>query len=209
RELVDRQKIGKLIAVRAHAGSYFLYRSPFHPWMDYRQDYAAKKIGGGVILDSATHHIDYITSLLGEGKEVFCYAGRMGSLGLEAEDIAEILLKFETGAVANVHVNFVQQPYQNKYEIIGEKGTIAWNITDNTVKLFSDTDNKWQTFPPESNFDPNETYIQEIVQFLGCISGRGQPPVDGVMGKKILEIALAAKKSAQTGKAITPKTIVR
>ncbi len=203
RELVDRGQIGKLIAVKAHAGSYFLYRSPYHSWMDYRQDYAAKRAGGGVILDSATHHIDYIASLLGEVKEVFCYAGRMGSLGLEAEDIAEILLKFETGAVANVHVNFVQQPYQNKYEIIGEKGTIAWDVADNTVKLFSDTENKWQGFPLGSNFDRNETYLQELNHFRGCISGSEQPPVNGARGKRILEIALAAKKSAQTGRAIT------
>lgn len=209
RELVDRQQIGKLIAVRAHAGSYFLYRSPFRPWMDYRQDYAAKRVGGGVILDSATHHIDYITSLLGEVKEVFCYSGRMSKLGLEAEDIAEILLKFETGEVASLHVNFVQQPYQNKYEIIGEKGTITWDVNDNIVKLFSDAAEKWQGSPLESNFDYNETYIQEIIYFLGCISSSEQPPVDGVRGKRILEIALAAKKSAQTGKAITLKTTVR
>lgn len=203
REIIETKQIGKLIAVRAHAGSYFLYRSPYHSWMDYRQDYAAKRVGGGVILDSATHHIDYITSLLGEVREVFCYSGKMSNLGLQGEDIAEILLKFETGAMASLHVNFVQQPYQNKYEIIGEKGTITWDVTENAVKLFSGTDNKWQTFSLEDNFDHNETYVQELTHFLGCIYGGGQPPVDGARGKRILEIALAAKKSAQTGRPIT------
>jgi len=202
RKLVDRQQIGKPIAAKAHAGSYFLYRSRYHSWKDYTQDYAAKKVGGGVILDSATHHIDYVTSLFGEAKEVFCYSGRMSSLGLEAEDIAEILLKFETGTVASLHVNFVQQPYQIKYEIIGERGTITWDVADNAVKFCGDRDNKWQTVTLESNFDYNETYIQELIHFLGCISGSEQPPVDGARGKRILEIALAAKKSAQTGRAI-------
>lgn len=202
-ELVDRHKIGRLITVRAHAGSHFLYRSSYHSWMDYWQDYAAKRVGGGVILDSATHHIDYITSLLGEVKEVFCYSGKMSNLGLEAEDIAEILLKFETGAVASLHVNFIQQPYQNKYEIIGEKGTITWDVTDNTVRLFSDMHSKWQTFALESNLDHNETYVQELIHFLRCILQSEQPPVNGARGKRILEIALAAKKSAKARRAIT------
>jgi len=147
RELVDSQKIGEIIALKAHAGSYFPYRTPYHSWMDYHQDYAAKRVGGGVILDSATHHIDYITSLLGEVKEVFCYTGKLSNLDLEAEDVANILLKLTNGTVANLHVNFIQQPYQNKYEIIGQKGTITWDVTDNIIKLFTETDNKWQSFP--------------------------------------------------------------
>lgn len=202
RELVNGQRIGKIIALKAHAGSYFLYRSPYHFRMDYWQDYAAKKVGGGVILDSATHHIDFVTSLLGEVKEVFCYAGKMGNLDLAAEDMAEILLKFTDGAVANLHMNFVQQPYQNKYEIIGQRGTITWDVNDNIVKLFAETDNKWQSFHCGSNFDHNETYVQELNHFLECISGSEQPPVDGVRGKRILEIALAAKKSAKTGRVV-------
>jgi predicted dehydrogenase len=186
KELIEKQQIGRLIELRAHAGSYFLYRQPYHAWrQDYRQDYAAKKVGGGVILDSATHHIDYITYLLGEVKEVFCYADRMGQLALEAEDTADILMKFETGTVASLHTNFVQQPYQVKYEIIGEKGTIVWDITDNVVRLFSGDEDKWQDFPIDRNFDHNETYVREISDFLDCISWRKKPSIDGNEGKKI------------------------
>lgn len=202
KKLLDREAIGRPISARAHFGSYFLYRSPYHSGRDYREDYATKRIGGGVILDAATHYIDYISSLFGKVKEVFCYSERMSGLKLEAEDIAEMLLKFETGAIASLHVDFIQQPYQNKCEIIGEKGTITWDLTDNTVNLFSGANNKWQTFP-ENNFDYNETYVQEIIHFIECIQGKEQPPVNGIRGKKILQIALAVKESAQIGKAIT------
>jgi predicted dehydrogenase len=201
RKLLNREAIGKPIGARAHFGSHFLYRLPYHSGRDYREDYAAKKIGGGVILDAATHQIDYMSWLLGEVREVFCYSGRLSSLNLEAEDIAEILLRFETGAIASLHVDFIQQPYETKCEIVGEKGTIAWDFTTNTVNLFSETDNKWQTFP-ESNFDYNETYVREMIHFMRCIQGKEQPPVNGIMGKRILEIALAAKKSSQTGKVV-------
>lgn len=203
KKLLDRGEIGRPISARAHFGSYFLYRLPYHSWKGYKEDYAAREVGGGVILDAATHHIDYISWLFGKVKEVFCYSDRIGSLELEAEDIAEILLKFETGAIASLHADFIQQPYQNKFEIIGEKGTITWSFdfTNNIVNLFSEAANKWQTLS-KGNFDYNETYAREIMHFIECIQGREQPTVDGIRGKEIMEIALAAKKSSQTGKVV-------
>ena len=200
--LVTDGKIGRIISVRVHTGSYFLYRTPFHHWQDYRDDYAARKVGGGVILDSATHHLDFLGGLLGEVSEVFCYAGKRGKLALAAEDIAEILLKFGNGVIASLHVNFVQQPYQVKYEVIGTEGTITWAAEDNTVRLFTAAANKWQGFPAKAGFDHNETYIAALKHFLGCIQDKKMPVVDGVSGKRTLEIALAAKKSASTGRPV-------
>ena len=202
KKLLDGEAIGRIISARSHFGFHFLGRLPYHHWTDYREDYAAKRIGGGVILDAATHHIDVLNWFMGNIKEVFCYSEKAGGLDLEAEDIAEILLKFESGAMASLHVNFIQQPYQNKCEIIGDKGTITWDFTSNIVNLFSATDDRWQTFP-ENNFDHNETYVQEMVHFMKCIHGEEEPPVDGIGGKTILEVALAARKSAETGKIIT------
>ena len=36
--------------------------------------------------------------------------------------------------------------------------------------------------------------------FIQCVAGNRKPPVDGLGGKRVLEIALAAKRSAETGK---------
>ncbi len=201
KELLDRGEIGKPISARAHFGSHFLYRLPFHSWKSYKEDYAAKEVGGGVILDAATHLIDYLSWLLGGVKEVFCYADRMSNLNLESEDIAEILLKLERGVIASLHVDFVQQPYQTKCEIIGEKGSIVWDSSNNKVNLFTETADRWQAFP-ETNFDYNETYVREIVHFIKCIYGQEHPLVDGIEGRRILKIALAAKESAKEGRAV-------
>lgn len=40
------------------------------------------------------------------------------------------------------------------------------------------------------------------MHFIECIKGKEQSTVDGIRGKEILEIALAAKKSSQTGKVV-------
>ncbi len=196
--ILDSHEIGKPLNARTHFGSYLLYRLPYHYYEDYRQDYATKKIGGGVILDAATHSIDYLRWFFGEIKEVFGYSGKMSNLDLEAEDLAEILLKFRKGVIASLHVDFIQQPFQNKCEIIGETGTITWDATTNSVSVFTAKENKWQVFRRD-DFDYNETYRREMEHFLNCIRGTEQPAVDGTAGKRVLEVALAAKTSAQRG----------
>jgi predicted dehydrogenase len=45
-------------------------------------------------------------------------------------------------------------------------------------------------------------YLEEMKHFLTCINGKAVPLIDGYTAKKVLEIALAAKKSANVGKAI-------
>ena len=45
-------------------------------------------------------------------------------------------------------------------------------------------------------------YVDEINFFIDCINGKRVPPVDAIKGKKTLEVALSAKKSSLTKKAI-------
>lgn len=204
KRLLDRKAIGRPLSARAHFGSYFLYRLLFHPGTGYRQDYAAKKIGGGVILDAATHIIDYLRWFLSEVEEVFCYSGKLGSLDLEAEDFAEILLKFKEGAIASIHADFLQQPYQNKCEILGEEGTVSWSYTGGKVMLSPAIPNQWQEQWQEIEVEnkTSDMYLEEIKHFIKCIREGHTPLVDGVTSRRVLEIALAAKESARAGKAI-------
>jgi predicted dehydrogenase len=41
-------------------------------------------------------------------------------------------------------------------------------------------------------------FIAEIKHFIDCIEGKDNPMSDILQAKRVLEIALAAKKSAQT-----------
>lgn len=198
--LLDTGALGRLISARTHFGSNFKYRIPFHNGKDYRQDYAAQKVGGGVILDAATHLIDCMMWFFDDVDEVFCYSGKMGSLDLKAEDFAEILLKFKKGIIAGIHTDFIQQPFQRKCEIIGEAGTVSWDAVDRKVKLITASSNEWQEIKVKDK--TKDMYIEEIKHFIRCIKGEETPAAEMTIGKRVLEIALAAKKSAAIGKAI-------
>ena len=199
KKLLDERRVGKVICARAQFGQYL---PSWHPKEDYRKGHSAQRaLGGGVILD-AIHELDYIRWFLGEVKEVSCFAGKLSNLQIDTEDVAEILLKFENGTVAEVHMDYIQRAYSRSCQIIGDEGTIHWDFNEKTVKLFSAKDKKWWSFP-EDTFDFNDTYVEEMKHFIRCITGKDRPPVDGKEGKKILEIALAAKESAETRRIIS------
>jgi predicted dehydrogenase len=199
KELLDKKTVGRVICARLQAGQYL---PDWHPWEDYRQGYSAKQdLGGGIILDSI-HEIDYITWFLGEVSQVFCFSGKLSSLEIDTEDTAEILLRFSSGAIAEVHLDYVQRSYSRSCQIIGEEGTILWNFNERQVKLYSAEASRWQTFSQKPDYDINQIYIEEMKHFLQCIEGKNKPVQDINSAKRVLEIALAAKEAAKTGKVV-------
>lgn len=199
KKMLNENKIGGIICAKAQVGQYL---PDWHPGLDYRTSYSAQKaLGGGVLLDSATHEYDYITWFLGKPTEVFCFARKLSNLQIETEDIAETLMLFGKRAIAEVLTDYVQRTYSRSCQLIGEDGTILWNFRDNRVKLFTAKEKQWQIFQ-ESDFDFNETYVQEIKHFVDCIEKSNQPIADVESAKTVMKIILAAKRSSETGKAI-------
>lgn len=199
KKLLDSSSIGKVLSVRASCGFYLPY---WHPQGDYRKDYTANKsLGGGIILDDI-HEIDYLRWLLGEVNEVFCISGKVSNLEMDTEDFAAILLKFESGIVAEVHLDCLQRSYRRSCELIGERGIIIWDYIEESVRLFTEKEKKWQVFSKDLKTGKNEMFIAEMKHFIDCIEGKDIPINNVIEAKRVLEIALAAKESAQTRKIV-------
>lgn len=196
KSLLEEKKIGRVVNVRAQVGQYL---PDWHPSEDYRGTYSASRdLGGGVILD-LIHELDYTRWLVDEVSEVLCFAGRLSSLEIETEDMAEILLRFKNGVIGNVHMDYVQRSPSRTCQITGEEGTIVWDYYANEVRLFQSHQPKWQVFRQEG-FERNDMYLAEIAHFLACLEGREKPVVDAEDGAKVLRLALSARESAETGK---------
>lgn len=192
KELLDEGRIGKLLSIRAEFGQYL---PDWHPQEDYRNLYTCyEKQGGGIILDSS-HEIDYVRWLANsEVKQVNCFAGKLSNLEVDVEDTAEINLEFENGVIGNIHLDMINRNYTRKCELVGELGTIAWDYRTKIVAIYPKNE-----FHEAGNTDP---YLEEMKHFLSCIEGKEKPIVDGYTGKRVLEIALAAKQSAKEGRII-------
>ena len=199
KKLLDEKRIGKVISTRVQMGQYL---PDWHPWEDYRNMYSSsEELGGGIILD-AIHELDYIRWLLGDISEVFSFSDKLSDLDIDTEDVAEILLRFKSGAIGEVHLDYIQRHPSRSCEIIGDGGSIVWNLNEGTVKVYTAEKKKWEVFEQPKGYDMNQTYIDEMTHFISCIEENKETLIGITDGLEVLKIALAAKKSAKKGRVI-------
>lgn len=191
--IIDSQDIGRIIAGRISVGYYLPY---WHPYEDYRKGYSASgKLGGGVIFDWI-HEIDYLRWVFGEVEEVFCYMDKLSDLEIDTEDIAEILLRFKSGLIVQLHFDYIQRTYRRYYEFIGEKGVAVWDYIKRELRVCQEKPYQWKIYGNDINLELNQMYIEEMKHFINCLLQQEKPMNDISSAKKTLQIVLAAKKSA-------------
>jgi predicted dehydrogenase len=201
KRLLEEGAVGRVVAARAEVGQYL---PDWHPWEDYRDSYSARRdLGGGIILD-ATHEIDYLRWMLGEAEAVSCFAGRLSCLEIDTEDTAAIIIRFVSGAIGEIHMDYVQRLYTRSCQIIGDEGTIHWDYTTGEVRWYCAATKKWHGFPDARDWEPNKMYVDEMKHFLKCLAGEEKPALDVFEAIRVLEIALLAKTSSETRQVLTP-----
>jgi predicted dehydrogenase len=208
--LISDGAIGRPLSVRAHWGEYL---PGWHPWEDYRQGYSARPdLGGGVVL-TLCHPLDYLCWLFGEMDALWAFEGKLGDLDLLVEDTAEIGLRFCSGVLGSLNLNYNQRPSFHRLEIIGAEGTIRWDNADGNVLLYhapSATEKRqtgtlsggWESFLPPPGFERNTLFLDEMRNFLAVIRGREAPACTLEEGIYAMRLALAAHLSAQRGELI-------
>ena len=211
--------LGKVISVRAHWGEYL---PNWHPWEDYKQGYAARTdLGGGVVL-TLSHPLDYLRWLLGDVDTLWAYIGNQG-LGMPVEDTAEIGLRFHSGVLGSLHLDYVQRPPTHILELVGTHGTIYWDNADGIARLArvggpdadSDPDHldqqlasihskagPWEAFSPPEGFERNWLFLDELRHFMSVIRGEATPACTLDDGIQALRLSLAVHQSACLGQMI-------
>lgn len=198
RQLLKDGMIGRVTAIQAQVGQYL---PDWHPWEDYRKGVSARvDTGGGAILD-LIHEIDYVTWLMGEAKEVMSMNGRVSSLEIQTEDTAAILIRFTNNAIGTINLDYIQRTLSRSCRIIGEEGTITWDLMNQKVSWYLAKDKAWHEYSYDG-FQRNDRFLAEMKHFLDCLQGKVQPEVNLESGSWSLKIALAAKESGKTGKAV-------
>ena len=196
--LLDDKRMGRVLTVRAEFGSYL---PEWRPGRDYRENYAVRSaLGGGILLD-AVHELDYLTWLFGDVSDVSCTAGHVSELAGDTEDLAEVTLRFESGVLAQVHLDYLQRVYRRNLQVIGDAGTIVWDYpTHSVTTLASDAQPE---IVAAMDGDANKMYVDELHHFVRCVEGRESPMVDGREALRSLRLVDAAKTSAREGRRVT------
>lgn len=195
KELLDDGAVGKSLHASVYCGSYL---PDWRPGTDYRNNYAAGRASGGGVLLDISHELDYVCWLFGEPAAVTCMAQTTGALeGLETEDVADVLIQFKSGVQANVHLDYVRRDRKRGCEIVGTEGTLIWDSVSEFIyrcdgkSLHKD---QWWVGP----VDGDTMYRAELRNFLAVIRGKEAPICMGEDGLRALQLALAARESAES-----------
>ncbi len=198
-ELLQSDAIGRPLAVHAHWGEYL---PNWHPWEDYRQSYSARAdLGGGVVL-TLSHPLDYLRWLLGEVGSLWAFAGHFSDLEVQVDDLAEIGLRFASGAVGGLHLNYIQQPPVHRLEIAGSRGTLAWDNADGAARLYRADFGAWETFAPPPGFERNDLFLAEMRHFIDVARDAAAPLCTLQDGIQAMRLALAVHQSANAGRVV-------
>jgi predicted dehydrogenase len=203
KELIAAGALGKVLTVHAHWGEYL---PNWHPWEDYRESYAARDDLGGGVIRTLTHPLDYLRYLLGEVESLWSFNGHVSPLEMDVEDVAEIGLRFVSGAIGGLHLNYVQRPPVHRLEIVGTAGTLRWDNADGLLTLLQTSDAFGGIYPqpqptaehryaPPDGFERNQLFVAQTRHFLEVAKGESDPICSLEDGIRALELALAAKQS--------------
>jgi len=199
-QLLSEQRLGKVLFARIYCGSYL---PSWRSGSNYRSNYAARdQTGGGCILD-CIHEIDLAHWYLGEVSDVCCMAGHLSALEIATEDVAALICRHTSGALSEIHLDYVQRTYERGCQIVGELGSIAWDFKAGRVIFHDNESGQETTFPQPGNWQLNEMYLEEMKHFLGCIQTRSQSVLSVSEAIVVMQTAFAAKESARNGRVIS------
>ncbi|KRQ10125.1 Gfo/Idh/MocA family protein [Bradyrhizobium manausense] len=165
---------------------------------------------GGVLTNQASHHIDMLEWFFGDVVSVHARA-TTALVKVETEDTAVATLKFRNGALGVIEATTAVRPkdLEGSLSILGEKGTVEiagfavnqirhWNFVDPlpSDKLVVE---KFSVNPPNVYGFGHQAYYQHVVD---CLLHQSAALVDGLQGRKSLELISALYESIETGQEV-------
>jgi predicted dehydrogenase len=182
-----------------------------------RQDYYDQdswrgtwELDGGVLANQASHHVDLLMWMLGPVESVFAMtATRL--VNVETEDTAAVVLRFTNGALGIVEATTATRPVdlEGSLSILGERGTVViggFAVNELDTWKFENAAPEDETVIAESRTKPDNVYgfghqafIENVVK---TIRGQGAALVDGLEGRKSIEVINAIYESVQTGREV-------
>jgi hypothetical protein len=167
-------------------------------------------LDGGVLANQASHHVDLLEWMLGDVDSVFAMS-TTALANIEAEDTAVVTLRFKNGALGIVEATTAARPtdLEGSISVLGEGGTVeiggfavnkmlVWNFVK-PENEDADVMAKYSVNPPNVYGFGHQAYYEHVVD---CISNDSQQLVDGLVGRKSLELISAIYESIETGREV-------
>ncbi|HEU5079607.1 MAG TPA: Gfo/Idh/MocA family oxidoreductase [Opitutaceae bacterium] len=165
---------------------------------------------GGVLANQASHHIDLLEWMMGEVESVSAMSTK-ALAKIEAEDTAVATLRFSNGALGVIEATTATRPrdLEGSISILGEYGSVVvGGFAANELKTWNfakpepEDDRVFEKSgvnPPHFAGYGHSAYYQHVVE---CLAHNKRQLVDGLEGRKSLELITAIYEAIETGEEV-------
>lgn len=166
KSLLKEKTIGKVYFVTYLHGQYL---PDWHPTIDYRIEYTARKeLGGGALLTLGSHTFYLMEWLFGKVEVIQgSLIGQFGKLDVNVDDSALFIMKTNKNIIIQSQNNFISKIYQHKMIIEGESGSMEYDFTKKKIKILLPNNKSKLINVKEDN---NDRYLREMKYFITHIS---------------------------------------
>lgn len=167
-------------------------------------------LDGGVLTNQASHHVDLLEWMMGDVDSVFA-KGITALADIETEDTAVVVLKFRNGALGVIEATTAARPrdLEGSISVLGEHGTVEvggfavnemrhWHFTA-PESGDAEVMQKYSVNPPNVYGFGHQAYYEHVVD---CVANDAPQLVDGLEGRRSLELITAVYESIETGREV-------
>lgn len=205
KSLVGAGAIGKPLMFTYHTGQYL---PDWHPWENYKDFYVSKR-ATGACREIVPFELSWLVDLFGEIKTLTALRDKVSDLDCDIDDVYQMLMRFKSGLSAHLAVDVIARPAFRVFRLNGSKGSIEWDHSANTIKLWAPAakPNAYEleiinlvAGTVESGYiHAEEPYVEEMADFVSACRGTQPWPYSYEDDEAVLELLLRAEKSSDTG----------
>lgn len=164
-------------------------------------------LDGGVLANQASHHIDLLEWMMGDVESVFARTATQ-LVKIEAEDTAVVVLKFTNGALGVIEATTATRPkdLEGSVSVLGSHGSVViggFAVNELTTWNFREPQPEDSEMIAATKTTPPSVYgfghAAVVGHTVDCIRTGRPALVDGLEGRKSLELITAIYESAESG----------
>lgn len=201
KKIIQDGSLGKPLAWTYHSGQHLL---DWHPWEPIESYYVSKKATGGC-REILAFELVWLVDLFGGIGQVCCQKAKLSDLPADIDDLYQLQIRHLNGVRGQLMVDVLARPAVRLIRIVGSAGTVEWDATQKVVRFFSTAANLWvqQDLGPgtieKGYVNPEEPYVEEMADFLSCVSEGRRTAYSFEEDLSILRILESAEESDNLG----------
>ena len=134
--------------------------------------------GGGAVMNQGVHTVDLLVWFLGRPVEVYAHTALLAHERIEVEDVAVATVRFESGAIAVIHMSTAAYPgLSARIQVHGSEGSAI--IDDDELEYFHASDGLDRLDPLDRGERESDSFVlghlRQYVDVVEAIQS-GRPP---------------------------------